>query len=189
MRMSGRQLIPTLLVFSLVAVSPEASTQTVQERLKALAPLVGTWDTEDVYRPDSPTPSVERGVRRCVFAVANRYVQCITEGTNAAGRTREYRFYLTWDDDRGRYTFLSFWSNVGNMSLTTFTIDATGKVWDIRSTTPYVENGVETRSWSTLTFVTTDTIEWVGRSNVSSDPPTSWPVVFRETWKRRVERQ
>jgi hypothetical protein len=163
-----------------------ASAQTLQERLQLLAPLVGTWDTEDTYRPDSAKPAVERGVRRCAFAVADRYVECITRGTNAAGRTREYRFYLTWDPDRGRYTMLSFWSNVGNMSLTTFTIDSTGKVWDIRGTAPYVENGVESRTWSTLTIVAPDAIEWVGRINRSTDAPTSWPVTFRETWKRRM---
>ncbi|NOT08558.1 MAG: hypothetical protein HOP28_10180 [Gemmatimonadales bacterium] len=153
--------------------------------MKRLAPLIGTWDTEDIYRPESPTPSIERGVRRCAYALGDRYIECVTMATNARGLGREYRFYITWDPERGRYTMLSIWSNVGGLQLTTFAIDSTGREWDIRGTAPYVENGIERRTWSTLTFAAPDSIVWLGRYNLSSDSPTSWPVSFRETWRRR----
>ena len=162
-----------------------APEPTAEERVRRLAAIVGTWDTVDTYRPDSPKPIVEHGVRRCGFALRDRYIECITLGTNAAGRQREYRFYLTWDGDRGRYTMLSFWSNTGGMDLNAFTLDETATVWDIRDTAPWVEDGVETRAWSTLRFESPDKILWEGRSNSSNDPPTSWPVSFRETWQRR----
>lgn len=174
----------TVLVALVIPVQT-ALGQSRAERVRALAPLVGTWDTEDTYRPDSPSPSVERGERRCAFTMLDQYVECTTRGRNASGREREYRFYLTWDADRGRYTFLSIWSNTGGMSLTTFTIDSTGQEWDIRGTTPYVEDGVEHRSWSTLRWVNADSIVWTGRQNLSSERPDAWPITFRETWRRR----
>lgn len=170
---------------ALAASSGDAYGQSVQERMQRLSPIVGTWNTEDVYRPDSVTPAVERGVRRCAPALANRYVECITMGRNASGREREYRFYITWDPARSAYTFLSFWSNVAGNQLTTFTVDSTGREWDIRGTSPFVTNGTEVRTWGTLTWVTPDSIVWIGRRNTSTESPLAWPISFRETWSRQ----
>jgi hypothetical protein len=166
------------------AAQPPAPPATAVERVGRLDGLLGTWQTVDVYRPDSPSPSVERGTRRCARALRERYVECVTEATNAAGRSREYRFYLTWDGERDSYTLLSFWSNVGGIALSTIALDAAAQVWDIRGTTPYVEDGVETRTWSTLRFTTPDAIVWEGRTNSSTNSPDSWPITFRETWTR-----
>ena len=174
------------LILAIGFAAPDISAaQSALDRVRSLAAILGVWETRDVYRPDTPSQSVELGRRTCGYALANRYIECITMGTSAAGREREYRFYITWDEDRERFTMLSFWSNVAGMQLTAFTVDSTGRAWDIRSTAPYVENGVESRTWSTLRWVTPDSIVWTGRINRSTEPPDSWPVTFRETWRRR----
>ena len=182
-----RRMLVLLLATAQSALASAAGDGTApapHERVQRLDEVVGIWETVDTYRPESPQASVERGLRRCAYALAGRYIECLTEATNGAGRRREYRFYFTWDDDRDRYTFLSFWSNVGGMALSTFTVDETGTVWDIRGLAPYVEDGVEHRTWSVLRFVSPDQIVWEGRSNVSSDPPDAWGLTFRETWRR-----
>jgi hypothetical protein len=51
---------------------------TAQSPLDALRPLIGTWDTQDTYHPETGAPIVERGVRTCELVMHGSYIQCET---------------------------------------------------------------------------------------------------------------
>jgi len=162
----------------------EAMSQSLDERLKPLAALVGVWDTEDRYET-STGPGVERGIRTCRPVLMGRHIECITSAPRRAGGQREYRFYFSWDEQRRALILLQFWSDVAGFSVTTITPAPDGASLDLRGAPQLLPDGRERRSWGTLTFESPGRLVWTGRANMSSDPPDLWRPVFREVSTKR----
>jgi hypothetical protein len=168
----------------LLVPSSSAGGQALEPRLHPLSPLVGVWDTEDHY--ETPTgPGVERGQRTCAPALKGRYLACVTTAPRRSGGEREYRFYFSWDERQSTITLLQLWSDVSGFSVTTVAQSKDGRSFDLRGAPQVTADGLERRSWGTLTIESPDLLVWSGRANVSSETPDQWRPVFREVSRRR----
>ena len=159
--------------------------QPADDPLQRLAPVLGSWDVEDVYRSPSGTESRERGVRTCVRILRNRYVECTTVGVNANGREREYRWLINFNTATRHYELTGIFSNVTFRIHQTIRIDSSGTLWNIRGQ-PYDDGGVIQWSGAQLQFSGPDQAVWTGYRNFDSTSVASWEPSSRETWRRRT---
>ncbi|MBC7895832.1 MAG: hypothetical protein H7066_10475 [Cytophagaceae bacterium] len=178
------RLVPAVGVGLLLSTGV-ARGQGTSDPLHALSLIVGVWDVDDTYRAASGTESREVGVRTCAPALLTRYIECVTRARNAAGREREYRWFLTFNAPARRYELLAMFSNTSLMLRQTIRIDSTGLVWNIRSPASVNDDGVEQWSGAQLRFEGTDRAVWTGFRNFDTMPITEWGPSTRETWVRR----
>lgn len=182
---------PLLLVAGLVAVlqvplrGPAHAQTQPQDPMNRLNILIGSWDVEDVYTPISGPQIREEGVRTCARALLGRYLECVTKAKKANGREREYRWYLTYSSDSKKYELVSLFSNVSFKISQTIRIDATGKVWNIRSQPSSDDDGVEQWTWAQLRFESNDRAVWTSYRNFDTGAPGDWSPSTRETWVRK----
>jgi hypothetical protein len=175
----------TLLV---VLSTPVLEAQGVASApLQRLAVLIGAWDVEDIYRSISGVEIRERGVRRCAWVLRDRYVECVTQGRNASGREREYRWLINYNSETTQYELTGFFSNVTFKDHKTFRIDSTGTVWNIRSPASRGDDGVHQWSGAELRFEGRDRAVWTAYRNLETGPISEWTQSTRETWVRRTE--
>ena len=176
--------VAAIVSFS-VAV-PVRAQPTTADPMRPLSVLIGTWDTEDVYRPISGAEIREIGVRTCSLVLLDRYVECVTRGRNpASGREREYRWYINFNRETNRYDIVGIFSNYTGKVTHTARIDSTGRVWNIRTPSSFTDAGLEQWSWAQLVFDGPDRAVWTGYRNLETNAPTEWSVSTRETWVRR----
>ena len=180
-----RPLSLALFLAFLGVCAPSLRAQAAaSDPLRRLAILVGSWDVEDVYQPVSGAPIRETGVRRCAWALLDRYIECVTRARNASGREREYRWLINFDTQTKRYELTGVFNNVTFRIHQSIQIDSTGTVWNIRSP-PYVNDGIEQWSGAQLRFDGNDRAVWTSYRNLDTTPVTQWAQSSRETWVRR----
>ena len=173
------------IAFVAFAVPGRAQTAAT-DPLRPLSALIGTWDTEDVYRPITGREIREVGVRTCSLVLLERYVECVTRGRNAtSGREREYRWFINFNRETNRYDIVGIFSNYTGKVTHTARIDSTGRVWNIRTPSSFTDEGIEQWSWAQLVFDGPDRAVWTGYRNLETNAPTEWSVSTRETWVRR----
>lgn len=174
--------LPLALSIALVSLPTPAAPDTA-DRLRPLHFLIGTWATADSFVAGQSS-RVERGVRRCALTLQRTYIECVTTAPKRDGASREYRFYFTWDESRKEHTLLQFWSDYPGYSQSSLRPAADGRSWDVRNITPVVRDGIERRSWATITIDSPDRFVWRGRANTSDQPPDRWDFVFQEVSTR-----
>ena len=173
------------IAFVAFAVPGRAQTA-APDPLRPLSALIGTWDTEDVYRPITGPEIREVGVRTCSLVLLERYVECVTRGRNAtSGREREYRWFINFNRETNRYDIVGIFSNYTGKVTHTARLDSTGRVWNIRTPSSFTDDGIEQWSWAQLVFDGPDRAVWTGYRNLETNAPTEWSVSTRETWVRR----
>jgi hypothetical protein len=152
--------------------------------LDSLRSLIGVWDTQDTYHPETGAPSVESGVRTCALVMNDSYVQCETIAQRANGRSRAYRFLINYNRDSARYEMLSIWSNIPLKLVQKLMPLDQNRRW--RVTNLALVGAPLEPHWSEIVFERPDRIVWTGRRVRDGTPPESSPVSFVETWTRRA---
>jgi hypothetical protein len=170
------------LVFSWCVVYANATA--AQSPLDPLRPLLGVWDTRDIYYPAAGDSSIEIGVRTCELVMNDTYIQCETRASRAGGRARTYRFMINYNRNTSQFEMLSIWSNVPHKAVYALTPQAAPNRWRLTNvaTIGVDDDGAH---FSDLVFESAVSINWTGRRVAQGQDPTYAPVSFRETWRKR----
>jgi hypothetical protein len=172
-----------VVLIAAAGVQTLAAQSATSPELQRLSPILGTWNVEDIYRPIGGGEIRETGVRTCAWVLQRRYVECVTQGRNPAGREREYRWFINYNTETNRYETAEVFSNYSGKIVRTFRIDSTGLVWNIRAPSS-MNGGIEQWSWAQLVFRGTDSATWTGYRNLETQSAREWAESTRETWVR-----
>lgn len=154
-----------------------------QTSVKDLKVLIGTWDVEEVEISSSGEKPLERGVRSCSYILMDTYILCETRA-RLNGKERVYQWMINYNQVDKRFEMVGVFSNWGRKTFETIIVQDNGSRWDVKRE-PNVENGVERRVWGTVEFTGTDKFVWTVKINKSTDLPTDWKPMFRETSLRK----
>jgi len=167
-----------------VGCAVQATAVAAQSPLDPLRPLLGVWDTRDVYYPAAGDSSIETGVRTCEFVMNDTYIQCETRASRAGGRERTYRFMINYNRNTARFEMLSLWSNVPHKAVYALTAQPGTNRWRVIdvATIGVDDDGAH---FSDLVFESPVSINWTGRRVARGQDPAVAPISFRETWRKR----
>ena len=174
--------MPRLLLI-LTIVSVFSARAEGQAPLDALRPLIGVWDTQDTYHPETGSPIVERGVRTCELVMHGSYIQCETIAPRPNGRERSYRFLINFNADSSRYEMLSIWSNIPPKLVQHLVPSDEHRRW--RITNIAIVGAERSEHWSELVVETPQRIVWTGRRVRAGQDPNQAPLSFVDTWTKR----
>ena len=180
-----RFALALMIALGLLTASSLAVRAQSEDPVRRLQPLIGTWDVDDTYQPIRGNAIRETGTRTCAWMLANRYVECVTRGRNAAsGREREYRWLINYNTETRRYDLIGIFSNYTGKVVQTIRIDSTGGVWNIRAPSS-TDDGIEQWNWAQLVFESPNRAVWTSYRNLETSAPSEWVVGTRESWLRR----
>ena len=149
-----------------------------------LAPLSGTWQTEDTYYPVRGSPIVERGIRTCRTVMHGAYMECETVVSRPNGTGRTYRFLMNYNGTTSRFEMLSIWSNVPHKAVQALTPNGTRDRWVIEDLAVIGDDGSSNEHWSEL-VISGDRVVWTGRRITGGIAPADAPISFVEMWTRQ----
>lgn len=183
--MEIKYLIKTITVLVIFCLSLVFSTISTAQQIsvKDLDVLIGTWDVVEVEITGTGEKLLERGVRSCSYFLMDTYILCETRA-KLNGKERIYQWMINYNQVDKRFEMIGIYSNWGRKTFDTIIVPDNRLRWEVKRE-PNVENGVERRVLGTVEFNGTDKFVWTVKIIKSTDSPTDWKPMFRETSLRK----
>lgn len=168
----------TLTTLAFISVALITNLYGQEPSIRQLEGWIGSWKVEEVFLPGSKDENRTKSERRCEYILNNTYIRCETKEYSIKSGTREYQFFINYNNAFKRFEMISIYSNWSQQRRDIIVPDSTGKRWDLIGL-PTVENNIERKIWGVIEFKN-DQMIWTGKLNTSQMKPDEWKLLFIE---------